>query len=261
MQTRRSRGVSRLVRRIFLLVGACATTSSPPAGRSARADICTGLTDDACQQVLLDQSICMASPDQLPCRALRKRGLLPPPAPSVDELAGCYTAADNLDGKLPSTTLCFERDRVATFDGAWDEVAVAAWHRDDTPHRAIWVVDTVDGVSRWVAPEGPGQVRVVSDGGRWNVHLVRAHTSVPPDVDVEATCKALHECAAEVAERRPTPPLPPSQTEIDFGGDDNYRDPDPKTLRSCAFELDAIVQRERVAMHPLPATCRATSAP
>lgn len=218
--------------------------------------MCSGLSDDACQQLALDQSICMVTPDQPPCRALRKRGLLPRPPPSIDELAGCYTAADDLDGKLPKTTVCFERDRVATFDGTWDEVAVVAWHRDDTPRRAIWVVDTLDGVSRWIAPEGHGHVWVASDGGRWNVHLVRAHTSVPPEVDVEATCKAFHDCATEVAAlaRRHAPPPPPNQAEIDV--DDGYRDPDPKTLRACALELESIVQRAAVyQLTPLPATC------
>jgi hypothetical protein len=251
------------MRWISVLVSACGTTSPPPPLPPLPADICTGLTDDACQEVVLDQSICMTSPDQPPCGALRKRGLLPPAAPSVDELAGCYTGTDDLDGKLPSTTLCFERDRVATFDGAWDQVAVVGWHRDDTPHHAIWVVDTADGVSRWVAPEGHGQVRVASSDGRWNVHLVRARTSVPPEVDVEVTCAAFHACAAEVAKlvRRRAPPLP-SEAEIDLGVDDGYRDPDPKTLRGCALELDAIVQRAAMLQPTsLPATCRATSAP
>ena len=243
------------MRWILVLVCACASTSSaPPAQPSQPVGICTGVTDDECQQLVLDQSICMVTPDQPACRALRKRGLLPPPPPSVDELAGCYTSTDDLEGKLPNTTLCFERDRVAIFDGTWDEVAVADWHRDDTPRRAIWVVDTADGVSRWVAPEGRGHIRVASDGGRWNVHLVRAHTSVPPEVDVEATCKAFHAGAAAVAElaRRRAPP--PNQIEIEMSVDD-LRDPDPKSLRACKRELEVLVQR--LGMTPLPAACRA----
>jgi hypothetical protein len=207
------------------------------------------MNEDACQQELLDQSICMQSPDQAPCRVLRKRGLLPAPPPSLDELAGCYTTTDNLDGKVTPTTLCLQRDRIATFHGEWDEVLVKNWQRDDTPKLAIYTVATTDGASLWIAPEGHGRLRVAQDG--WTAELARTRSIDVPDhvATVEAACKTLHDCELALAARHPAAP---QSGEIDIGGEARV---DPVTLRGCTRELEDLVRPAMFDTLPLPDAC------
>lgn len=260
---------------MLVVIAACggAPAGVRPEAAAARG-VCDGLDDEACQERVLVQGMCLQAPDGDGCDALRRQGLLPAPPPALDAIAACW-AVEEPRGDRPAAWICIgARDVAVRGSGGWDVWPHGGWRREDTVRRAGWVAERAGGPPLWltyvredghelVARPGTAVLHLADDTGALSARLVagdpgeaarvadaRARLPAPA-----AVCEAARACLAAIP--RP-PPLDESELEQEPA-------PDPlagaHTLRACErawriaaddLALQRLVQSERA---PIPPAC------
>jgi hypothetical protein len=281
---------------VIAATAACRGSAPGPAVAVAvaapRRDLCAGLDDEACMERSLMRDMCRLDPDGDGCEALRAEGMLPPPAPPLDDLMGCWAVQDARDDQ-PTAWMCLGGSDVAIDGiGGWDVWPHGGWKRHDSERRAGWVAERADAPSLWLTvvqaetPPRPGDVQVAADGTKWYaidrparaaddrtvLHIADGSgalsaTLVAGDEASErgarraalpapsAVCAAARACLGVVS-RPPAPPPVPTGMEPEG---EEVRDPlaGVVTLRGCYAAWSDASERlyDEVERADIPAAC------